>query len=83
MNTASLVDLPRCDKLTTWMGHETVKEKDIGQTGTLRGKGGKIERVTLVADVDVDVDVDGTETTCVVCCVELYMDLLLLVVLDI
>ena len=87
LNTASLVDLPRWDKLTTWMGHETEKENERGQTGTLRGNGGKIERVVLNEDDDddvvVDVDVDVDVLLCVLCCDVLYIVLLLSFVFEI
>ena len=80
LNTASLVDLPRLDRLVTCMGHETVKEKETGQIGILRGKGGKIERVASDEDdVDVDVDVVVDVVVCLWCCdIDVVCDVLLL-----
>ena len=62
LNTASLVDLPRLDRLATWIGHDTVNENDTGHMGTSRGKGGKIDRVQALCDEGDD----GTGTC--VCC---------------
>ena len=84
LNTASLVDLLRWDKLTTWMGHETENEKETGQIGVLRWNGGKIERVTQFGNVDddvdvnFDVDVNNVVRVCVCCCYVLCVDSLLL-----
>jgi hypothetical protein len=45
LNTASLVDFPRLDRLVTRIGHTTVNENDTGHMGTSRGNGGKMDRV--------------------------------------
>jgi hypothetical protein len=89
LNTASLVDLPRWDKLTTWIGHETENEKETGQIGTSRGNGGNMERVHASDvggddDVDDDVDVVDDDIACAgVCCSDvLFVNLLLLIIFD-
>ena len=62
LDTASLVDLPRFDRLATWMGHETVNENDTGHMGTSRGKGGKMDRVQTSGGDD-----DGGADICLCC----------------
>ena len=43
--TANFVDMPRLYKFGTCIGRETVKEKLVEDILTLRGYGGKWERV--------------------------------------